>query len=146
MTNNLPKRILFSAARLFTGGLFIYAGVPKIMDPTAFAHAIYKYQILPDYLVNLTAIVLPWLETITGGFLVAGIWVTGAALAANLMLYIFATALVTTLVRGLNIDCGCFVNTQNEIISPATIARDLAFLLVAGYLFAASLTTRKTNS
>ncbi|NOY70582.1 MAG: DoxX family protein [Deltaproteobacteria bacterium] len=137
--------MFFSMARLFIGGLFLYAGVPKIMDPTAFAHAVYRYQILPDFLVNLTAIVLPWLEVITGGFLVAGIWMAGAALTANLMLYIFAAALVATLVRGLNIDCGCFVNTREEIINAGTIARDIAFLVVAGYLFAASL-TRRTDS
>ena len=127
------------------GGLFLYAGILKITDPSAFAHAIYKYQILPDFFVNLTAILLPWLEAITGGFLVAGIWVTGAALTANLMLYVFATAIITTILRGLNIDCGCFVNTGNEIINPATIAREIAFLVVAGYLFFAAI-TRKTNT
>jgi len=133
------ENIPFIAARLFIGGLFIYAGVPKIINPQGFAQAIYSYQILPDFIIHPAAVILPWVETVTGGFLVAGIWVSGAALLANLMLYVFTAALMITLFRGIDIDCGCFAAAGAEIINPATIARDIVFLLVAGYVFIKSL-------
>ena len=61
-------------ARLILGVIFIYASIDKIFHPAAFAEAVYNYQILPDALINLTAIVLPWLELILGAFLILGLW------------------------------------------------------------------------
>ena len=48
-------------ARVILGAVFIYASIDKIRNPEAFAKAVYNYQILPDSLINLTAIALPWL-------------------------------------------------------------------------------------
>lgn len=62
-------------ARLILGGVFVFASFDKILHPASFAEAVYRYQILPDGLINLTAIVLPWLELIVGGFLILGFWI-----------------------------------------------------------------------
>jgi len=40
--------------------------------------------------------------------LILGIWVPGAALACNILLGIFSLGLAFNLLRGLDIDCGCF--------------------------------------
>ena len=64
-------------ARLFLGGVFIYASVDKILHPDDFAHAVYNYQILPNGLINLTALVLPWLELLLGICLLTGVWLPG---------------------------------------------------------------------
>lgn len=102
------RKILFLAARIILGGIFVYASIDKILHPAAFAEAVYNYQILPDSLVNLTAVFLPWLELILGGCLIAGVWLPGAALIANVLLITFAGALAFNLARGLDIHCGCF--------------------------------------
>jgi uncharacterized membrane protein YphA (DoxX/SURF4 family) len=54
------------AVRLLVGGVFIYAGYVKIIDPAGFAKNIYQYQLLPsDLLVNLTA---PYPRSISSSF------------------------------------------------------------------------------
>jgi len=63
---------LILIARLFLGRVFIYASVDKIFHPDDIARAVYNYQILPDGLINLTALVLPWLELLLGICLLTG--------------------------------------------------------------------------
>ena len=95
-------------SRLLVGGMFIYASFYKIIEPGAFAKSIWYYHLVPGYVINLMAIVLPWVELLAGLALIAGVYYRGAVLWANLMLVIFIVALATTIARGINIDCGCF--------------------------------------
>lgn len=95
-------------SRLVLGGLFLYASIYKIMDPEAFGKAIYNYHILPGEMINIVAIFLPWLEALTGLALIIGAYYRGAVLWVNLMLVIFLAALISTIMRGIDIDCGCF--------------------------------------
>jgi uncharacterized membrane protein YphA (DoxX/SURF4 family) len=59
--------------RVYLGGLFIYASIYKINYPAEFAETIASYQIVPYYLVNIMAVVLPWMELVSGTLLLAGI-------------------------------------------------------------------------
>ena len=130
----------FFLARLVLGGVFIYASVDKILHPLAFAKSINNYQILPDRVINLAAIILPWLELILGSLLLFGIWLPGAVTLINLLLTAFFAALLFNIARGLNVDCGCF--TANATESPSTswyVIRDAVFLLLGGFLFYRSL-------
>jgi len=126
---------LFFVLRLVMGGVFLYAAHDKILHPQAFANAVYNYQILPDALVNLAALVLPWLEMLIGICLVAGVWLPGATLISTGLLTVFIGALVFNMARGLDIHCGCFSTTITE--GPANlwvVARDFAFLAISAFL------------
>ncbi len=101
------RRIAF-ALRLFLGGLLVYASHDKLFDPQPFANAVDNYQILPYSLVNMAAIALPWIEMVTGLCLIAGVFAPGAGLVATGMFAVFTVALVIAVLRGLNINCGCF--------------------------------------
>ena len=95
--------------------IFFYAGIEKIINPGDFTVAIYNYQLLPDFAINLAAIFLPWLEVLIAVNLIAGIYTRGAALISALLFLIFSTALTINLVRGLDISCGCFGATSEKI-------------------------------
>lgn len=97
-----------TAARIFLGGLFVYASIHKLQDPVSFSRIVYGYKILPAAAVNLMAIVLPGIELVAGALLVAGLLRRGAALAVTLSLAVFIAALGFNLARGLDFDCGCF--------------------------------------
>ena len=129
------QRIFSLLARLILGGIFIYAGYDKILHPAAFAKAVYNYQILPDGLINLTTIILPWLELVLGSFLIIGIWLPGTAVMSNLLLLTFTGALFFNMARGLDIGCGCFSTTAESAINLWTVLRDISFLIPAVYLF-----------
>ncbi len=129
------RRILTLFARLMLGGIFIYASYDKIRHPAAFAKAVYNYQILPDGFINLTAIVLPWLELVLGSFLIIGFWLPGTVVICNLLLMTFTGALLFNMARGLDIGCGCFSTTAESAINFRTVLRDASFLIPAVYLF-----------
>jgi cobalt-zinc-cadmium efflux system protein len=117
--------------RLILGAVFVLASVDKILHPAAFAQAIYNYQILPDAVINLTAIVLPWLELLLGILLIAGLWLPGATVLVNLLLLTFFAALVFNVARGLDVHCGCFTTSTEG--TPATawyLIRDSIFLML----------------
>lgn len=124
-------------ARLILGAIFIYASIDKIAHPAAFAEAVYNYQILPDYLINLTAIILPWLELVLGLFLIIGLFKEGSVCIVTGLLVVFLGAMIFNLARGLDIYCGCF-STSTEGTNNAPMAwyviRDGFFLLPAFYL------------
>ena len=133
------KRVLASTplqllARLVLGGIFIYASLDKIAHPEEFAKIISNYSILPDLLVTLPALVLPWLELIAGLCLVAGLWRHSSALVLSLLLLVFITALGFNALRGIRLSCGCFSTSASETENIyVLIFRDL-LILVPGLL------------
>lgn len=116
--------------RLILGALFVWAGVTKIANPHEFAIAISNYQILPDYMVNLVAVWLPWAEVLCGTLLICGFWVDGSLIVINTLLIAFMAALVSNWVRGIDVDCGCFSTAAGGGSSNyfLDIARDGALL------------------
>ncbi len=133
--NLSPHRIIALYTRLILGGVFVYASFDKILHPAAFAEAVYNYQILPDELINLTAIVLPCLELVLGIFLMINFWMPGTVILCNLLLITFIVALLFNMARGLNINCGCFSITAVESsMNVLTVLRDTCLLVISGYL------------
>lgn len=139
-------KIFFLVLRMILGAVFVYASVDKILHPAAFAEIVYNYQILPHPLINLTAVLLPWLELFIGLFLILGLWLPGALLLGNLLLATFLGALAFNMARGLDIHCGCFTTSS----SPASetpmawyLLRDGVFFFIGLYLFSHSVFGKK---
>ena len=127
-------RFLFHGCRIVLGIVFIWASWDKLLAPADFARIIHNYQILP------AALILPWVEIVCGVLLVIGRFTKGAVLVVNLMLIIFITAYLSTLVRGLEVECGCFTAAGGGSISMLTVLRDLGFLVLSGSLLVAVFT------
>ncbi|MBW7996428.1 MAG: hypothetical protein FVQ81_07670 [Candidatus Glassbacteria bacterium] len=90
------------------GLVFVLASLYKIVSPAQFARIVDNYQILPPATVNFTAIVLPWLELISGLLLLAGLVRGGASLVLAGLTLVFIAAISFNLIRGVEFDCGCF--------------------------------------
>lgn len=108
MRRVIDNDFLTLASRLIVGGVFIYAAIYKIADPLSFANAIWNYHLAPGSLINLSALVLPWVEMLVGLGLILGILYRGSALLVNGLTIMFMIALAFAVARGLDIDCGCF--------------------------------------
>jgi uncharacterized membrane protein YphA (DoxX/SURF4 family) len=127
--------IIILLLRVSLGVTFIYASVHKIYDPYEFALQVATYQILPLSLVNLQAIILPWLEIITGMLLIAGAWVRSAALVTIGMNIMFIAAIAIALNAGLQLHCGCFASAEaGHDIDANLIMRDSFFILMGAAL------------
>lgn len=113
LLNNNLKLLFYSNwielfIRWLIGITFIYASYHKIVEPAHFAKIIYGYYLFPEFIINLIAIILPYLELLSGIALILGIYPRSALLILESMLFAFIVALSINLIRGHNFDCGCF--------------------------------------
>jgi uncharacterized membrane protein YphA (DoxX/SURF4 family) len=138
LNNNL--RNLFNncrieiALRWILGITFIYASYHKIMSPADFAKVVYGYNLFPEVLINLIAIILPFVELISGLSLLLGIYPRSAALIINGLLLAFIFILSINIMRGYEFDCGCF--SIKKTGSPKLmVARDVIYLIMGLQVF-----------
>lgn len=108
------KNILF-AFRLVVGGIFIWAGLLKIFDPLGFAQNIANYRVFPQGIAFFLALFLPWIEVICGAFLLFGIFRGASSLLLSGLLSVFLVLIALTILRGIDIDCGCFGSLSRKI-------------------------------
>jgi putative oxidoreductase len=129
---------LTTRVQIALGAIFIAASLPKIADPPSFAHMIYNYRIVPGALVNISALVLPWLELLVGVALVLAIWTRTASALVGGLLLVFVLGISLNLARENAIDCGCFdVSAANKSVAERlsdmrfVLLRDVGMLLMA---------------
>jgi putative oxidoreductase len=123
------------ATRLYLAYVFLFACWFKIVDPAAFALSVATYQFLPLWLINITALVMPWAELLAGAMMVLGFRVRAAALLICGMMVVFMIALAWALNQGLDMSCGCFASSSDaDPISGLTMLRDAAWLALGMYV------------
>ena len=136
--------IVYHSIRLILAGVFIFASIDKILQPQAFAQTVFDYQVLPGSLINLVALILPWIELLVGGSLLMNLWMSGAASIVAILMSIFVGLIFFNLARGLDISCGCFsTNSDGNPMTKLTMFRDIFFLCLAFCLLI--LTIYKNN-
>jgi len=122
-------------ARLLLGVIFILAAIEKIAHPAEFAKITLNYHFLPGFMVNIVAIVLPWLEALLGVAILCGWMLPGATLLANLLLLVFFIALAQAAARGINVHCGCFSLKSGGPSNMAWyLVRDSLFLMLGAFV------------
>jgi putative oxidoreductase len=121
--------MLIALLRVALGAVFIVASLDKILNPEAFATNIANYRLLPYTVINAIAIMLPWLEVVTGTLLILGVWIRASTMIVWGLLLAFSIAISQALARGLDISCGCFTtNPVAERMSWWTLIWDLIWL------------------
>ena len=152
------------------GGIFIFAGITKILDldhlladfqqlqfasaladlrslsfanPAEFAGDIDNFKILPWTVSVALAFYLPWLEIICALALLFRFLYRGALILLISLIVVFTLGIIAAKVRGLDITCGCFGHASQHWSFPAHLATNLAIL---GALIALSFSNRLTKS
>ena len=118
--------------RVVLGSVFVFAGFSKLLLPHAevVAH-IQQYQLLPGWLVSLTATFLPWIEVGSGTALLVGFCTTPAAWLIAVQLLSFSALMGMVLAAGIPIeDCGCFGNLGLPETPLQVLMRDLLMLVL----------------
>ena len=135
---NEMKKLLYNQyflllLRIILSLVFIFAGIEKIVSPKEFAESIANYKLFPTFLINFSAITLPWIEIITGILLLFGAAVKENAFIMTVLLNIFTLAVIISIFRGLNIDCGCFGTALGEKIGLLKVMENI-LLIICGLL------------
>jgi putative oxidoreductase len=124
------SNVLWRLVDLVVGGIFIYAGLLKMLDPVRFASDIDNYKILTWTIGVALAFYLPWLEIFCGAALIVRLLYRGALLILTALILVFTLATVAAKIRRLDITCGCFGHASKNWSFTTHLALDL-FLLAA---------------
>ena len=119
---NVMGRLVLAAVFLFAGGL-------KIVDPLGFARNIADYDLVPEALVPVIAVVLPWWEVAAGVLALAGRWKIGALTVLTGLSAAFFVLGGITLARGMSVECGCF-GSLSERVGPLSLSIEAALTVV----------------
>ncbi len=120
--------------RLLLGGVFLYAGLLKGLNIEEFAGQVAAYQLLSYQWNYIVAAILPFIELIVGLHLIFNRWVRAAALVTAGLCSTFLILLGSLLLRGIEIDCGCF-GPQDSSTPLQAILRNLLLLAMAHFVF-----------
>ncbi len=122
------------------GGLFIYAGWTKSLGPQAFADSIASFKILPAELIVPIALSIPPFEILAGLLVFVGWQRRAGLLAITLAMAVYCLAIESAMVRGLDVNCGCFGPVSN--LRPGVeLLRDLLILVCSVATYVLAVTT-----
>jgi uncharacterized membrane protein YphA (DoxX/SURF4 family) len=141
--NTVSAPIVAAAARWILGGVYVWMGLSKALDPVGFLKLVHEYGVVTTpLLLNLIAGILPWFEVFCGLLLLLGVAVRGAALVAVAMLVPFTLLVLRrafVLLAGsqlpfcaIKFDCGC---GAGEVFICRKLAENTALTFVSLGLF-----------
>ena len=126
---------IYTVMRILIGVIFVWASWDKMLNPDGFARIIENYQILPDSFIAPTALLLPWVEALCGVLLISGRGVKGSALIVDFLLVVFILALIISIHRGVDITCGCFSVSDQQVKSLyGLIIRDILLFAACSWV------------
>ena len=124
-TSNIVWRVI----DLIVGGIFIYAGIIKALDPVQFANDIDNYKSLPWFVSVRLAFYLPWLEIFSGLAVIFRFLYRGGLSILTALIAVFIGATIAAKMRGLDITCGCFGHASQHWSFPQHMAVDIAIFV-----------------
>ena len=135
------RKFIYHGFRIILGLIFILASYQKILMPWEFGRAVLAYELIPTFLVSPLVIIMPWVEMVTGVFLIINWKIRPSAILIALMNLIFIIAIISAMVRGMEIDCGCSINIGPLEVLIGTqadgfaLVRDLIFIGMTAYIY-----------
>jgi hypothetical protein len=113
-----------SAAFFVVAVVFAVAGALKLADPAAFATDIGHYRLVPPLVAAALAVYLPWLELGLAAALYAPRFREPARWLLFALTLAFSAGLASTLLRGIDISCGCFGGAGGVVPAGWALARN----------------------
>jgi uncharacterized membrane protein YphA (DoxX/SURF4 family) len=123
--------------RLVVGGVFLYAGVHKLLAPDTFAQDIANYQAFPHWTWNLAAAIVPVTEVLGALAVLIDYKRRAGAIVLGALNVAFIGLILSVIWRGIDLSCGCFgATTEASAVGWPMLLRDLALMLAiaAAYL------------
>jgi uncharacterized membrane protein YphA (DoxX/SURF4 family) len=127
-----------TAVRFGLAAVWFVSGGIKASDLNQTYIAVHAYDVLPSGVVSIVASAVPFIELALGLLLLLGLGTRLVAVLSAVVLLAFIVAIAQAWARGLAIDCGCFGGggqvAPGQTTYPQEIARDVGFLVLAGWL------------
>ncbi|MFQ5659722.1 MAG: MauE/DoxX family redox-associated membrane protein [Gammaproteobacteria bacterium] len=123
--------VLTWIATLLTSLLFVSAGWHKLSAPDYYRVLIRKYIAVPESLAVAAQIFLGLVEVAAGLFILLPALRQAAAWVAMTLLIFYFLLIALSLLRGLNMDCGCSGPLNKQRLNPWLLFRNAVLAAVA---------------
>ena len=123
--------VVLLLARLALALVFAVAAVAKLADRSSFARTLGSFGV-PNRLAPAGSIAIPLAELAVAALLFPAGTARWGAFAALVLLAVFCVAIARVLVRGDEVDCGCFGEVAATRVTRRTLARNAGLGAVAG--------------
>jgi putative oxidoreductase len=118
------------------GMVFLRSAIPKLQHPKGFILTVLGYRMLPPSLSRTYARVVPPLELWLALIFLSGIAPRLAGIIAAMLLLSFMVGVSVNLIRGRDLDCGCFGKSKQKRIGWGLVVQDLALVGASAMLAA----------
>ncbi len=123
-------QILQLACRFALAAVFLAAAYGKLRDPYAFAVSIHAYRLTPASWAAIGAVAMPAIEVAAALAVASGLCWRGGAVVLIGLLLVFIVGLGQAIMRGIDIECGCFGEGSSPV-SYWLIARNYLLIIAA---------------
>lgn len=123
-----------SIAAPIIGFLFLWSAYSKIVAPLRLFEMVQRYDLAPAVLSLAVAFVLPYVELVSGISLICGFLRKGSAIFVLLLCTMFILAQISVMVRGMEVDCGCF-GQNGQSVGWISLGKTTVVLFVSGIIF-----------
>jgi len=132
----LQNRWVLGVLRWALAGVFLYAGIIKLLSPGNFSDSIASFALLPNGWISWVALGLPPFEILAGIAIVSGVQRRAALLGLTGLTAVFLLALGSAVARGIPVDCGCFGSGAPSVFDAwIAFGRDILIFALAGGLY-----------
>jgi uncharacterized membrane protein YphA (DoxX/SURF4 family) len=131
------------ALRLLLGALILFAAIPKFQNLEQLSvYLLYSYQfpwLMPSMAhTRILGFIVPYLETLIGLGLIAGVLTRLSAYGSGLMTLVYIVVKIQVIfIQGRIIPCGCFQGPLSEMLMTQTIIIDFFTLPILAQIILA---------
>jgi len=124
------KRFLAGLLLVGISLFFLFAGGSKLFDVAGFTRSVEQYRILSGQWAWSAALFFPWLECVLAVAVLVPSWRKAALCQLGLLLLVFQGILISALIRGLDISCGCLGGGMDGGVVFALVRNGVLLLLL----------------
>lgn len=121
--------------RLLIGGVLLASAIGKSLDMPGFVEVLITYQLFPEWSLWPLALGITGIEWVLATWILAGWQLSTGALIAMGLNGLYATGLIVTLLRGLDLpNCGCYGVFFPQPLRWYSLLEDLAVVGICSVL------------
>ena len=129
----LRHPLVVRGSQIVMGVVFAWSALAKLGDLHGFADQVHNFRMMPIFAENIVALSLPWIELVAALALILNIRSRSGAVVVTGLLAVFTVAVSVALIRGLDIECGCFGTSDASRVGLVKITQNLG-MLVLGWI------------
>jgi len=105
---SFAEQVAIVLSMVFLIVVFVFSGITKLIDPGHFYESLKTYKLFPEFLIIPIVFFVPWYELIVSVLLFISDFRKEASLMLSGLIACYLIITVITIIRGVDINCGCF--------------------------------------